>query len=101
MHEKPLQPGAMGILQNLRRSALNGLVAEVTGGLRTRLLYSLTDPADSEICPAYRVRVCGHPRVNDRIEWCVKAHQIRPIDDPDEYCHNGHACMQNDSQPGD
>ena len=83
MNNKPLQPGDMGILQNLQRTALNGLVAEVTGVLKRRILYSLSDPADSEICPAYKVRVCGFPRVNARIEWCVKVHQIRRIDDPD------------------
>ena len=83
MGNKPLQPGDMGILQNLQRTALNGLVAEVTGVLKRRILYSLSDPADSEICPAYKVRVCGFPRVNARIEWCVKVHQIRRIGDPD------------------
>lgn len=83
MNYRPLQPGDIGILQNLKRSALNGLVAEVTGGLKRRILYSLSNSADSEICPAYRVRVCGYPQVNARIEWCVKVHQIRPIDDPD------------------
>ena len=83
MNIRPLQPGEMGILQNLNRTSLNGLVAEVTGGLKTRILYSLLNPADSEICPAYRVRVAGHPPADKRIEWCVKAHQIRRIDDPD------------------
>jgi len=83
MENKPLQPGDMGILQNLNRAALNGLVAEVTGGLKKRMLYSLSHPADSEICPAYKVRVYGHPPVDNRIDWCVKAHQIRRIDDPD------------------
>ena len=83
MDDKPLQPGEMGILQHLQRAALNGLVAEVTGALKKRHLYSLTNPAESEICAAYKVRVCGFPRINPRIEWCVKAHQIRRIDDPD------------------
>lgn len=83
MDNRPLQPGEMGILQNMNRATLNGLVAEVTGGLKRRILYSLSKPADSEICSAYRVRVYGHPPVNRRIEWCVKPHQIRRIDDPD------------------
>jgi len=83
MNNRPLQPGEMGILQNLNRTTLNGLVAEVTGGLKRRILYSLTNPAESEICPAYRVRIYGHPPVDRRIEWCVKSHQIRRIDDPD------------------
>lgn len=83
MHDKPLQPGDIGILQNLQRTALNGQVAEVTGALKRRFLYSLANPADSEVCPAYKVRVCGFPQVNIRIEWCVKSYQIRRIDDPD------------------
>lgn len=83
MDNRPLQPGEIGILQNLKRTALNGLVAEVTGGLKRRILYSLTCPADSEICPAYRVLIYGHPPLDQRIEWCVKPHQIRRIDDPD------------------
>lgn len=87
MDNSPLQPGEMGILQNLNRTALNGLVAEVTGGLKRRILYSLTNPADSEICPAYRVLIYGHPPVDRRIEWCVKAHQIRRLDDPDNIHH--------------
>ena len=58
-------------------------VAEVTGALKKRHLYSLTNPANSEICAAYKVRVCGFPRINPRIEWCVKAHQIRRLDNPD------------------
>ena len=74
MYDKSLQPGEMGILQNLQRTALNGQVAEVTGALKRRFLYSLSNPADSEICPAYKVRVCGFPQVNSRIEWCVKTH---------------------------
>ena len=83
MNDKPLQPGETGILQHLKRTALNGLVAEVTGALKKRHLYSLTNPANSEICAAYKVRVCGFPRINPRIEWCVKAHQIRRLDNPD------------------
>jgi hypothetical protein len=79
---KPLQVGEIAILQYLNRRALNGLIAEVTGELRMRMLYSLSNPADSEICPAYKVRVPGYPPVNDRIEWCVKAHQLRRIDEP-------------------
>ena len=83
MPAQVLQPGDMGVLQYMNRSGLNGLVAEVTGGLKRRMLYSLVDPADSEICLAYKVSVPGHPRVHERIEWCVKQHQIRRIDDPD------------------
>jgi len=85
MRDNPLQSGDIGILQNLQRMALNGQVAEVTGALKRRFLYSLSNPADSEICTAYKVRVCGFPQVNTRIEWCVKPHQIRRIDDPDAY----------------
>lgn len=81
MSGKPLEVGEIGVLQHLNRSALNGLIAEVTGELTQRMLYSLSNPADSEICPAYKVRVPGHPQVHERIEWCVKAHQLRRIDD--------------------
>lgn len=80
MKDKPLQVGEIGILQNLNRKALNGLIAEVTGEYRQRLLYSLSNPADSEICMAYKVMVPGHPPEHDRIEWCVKFHQLRRID---------------------
>ena len=75
-----LQVGEIGILQHLNRQALNGMIAEVTGELKMRMLYSLHNPADSEICLAYKVRVPGYPAVNDKIEWCVKAHQLRAID---------------------
>ena len=80
----PLQVGEIGILQYLNRTALNGLIAEVTGELRMRILYSLSNPADSEICLAYKVRVPGYPPVDERIEWCVKANQLRPIDGLDD-----------------
>ena len=83
MTDRPLQPGETGILQNLNRTALNGLVAEVTGELKRRMLYCITNPGDSEICLAYKVSIPGYPRVHERIEWCVKAHQIRRLDDPD------------------
>ena len=76
----PLQVGEIGILQHMNRQALNGLIAEVTGELKIRMLYSLTNPADSETCLAYKVIVPGHPSPHDRIEWCVKAHQLRRID---------------------
>ncbi len=78
----PLMAGEIGILQNMNRTALNGLIAEVTGGLRRRLLYSLTNPADSEICLAYKVRIPGYPVTHNRIEWCVKAFQLRHINRP-------------------
>jgi len=81
LSEKLLQVGEMGILQHLNRIALNGLIAEVTGGLKRRMLYSLTNPADSEICLAYKIRVPGYPTADDRIEWCVKSHQLRRIDE--------------------
>ncbi len=84
MNEKPLRVGEMGVLQHLHRSVLNGLIAEVTGELKKRMLYSLSNPADSEICPAYRIHVPGHPAAGERIEWCVKSHQIRRIADPDD-----------------
>jgi hypothetical protein len=84
LSEQALQVGEMGVLQHLNRSALNGLIAEVSGELKRRMLYSLSNPADSEICLAYKVRVPGHPSVHERIEWCVKSHQIRRIADPDE-----------------
>ncbi len=84
MPGQTLQPGETGVLQNLNRDALNGMIAVVTGGLRRRMLYSLSNPADSEIALAYKVHVPGHPRAHARIEWCVKAHQIRRIDDPDK-----------------
>ena len=76
--------GELGVLQNLHRPALNGLMAEVTGGLQRRILYCLSDPAKSEICQAYAVRVPGFPAPHDRIIWCVQAHQIRRIIDPDK-----------------
>jgi len=79
-----LQVGEIGILQCLNRTALNGLIAEVTGELRIRMLYSLSNPADSEICLAYKVRVPGYPQVDERVEWCVKAHQLRRIDGLDD-----------------
>jgi hypothetical protein len=80
----PLQMGEIGILQNLNRKALNGMIAEVIGELRMRMLYSLSNPADSEICLAYKVRVPGYPQVNERVEWCVKSHQLRRIDGLDD-----------------
>ena len=84
MSEKPLQVGEIGILQHLNRLALNGLIAEVTGELKRRMLYSITDPEDSEICQAYKVCVPGYPSANDRIQWCVKQHQLRRIAEPDD-----------------
>ena len=84
MSERPLQVGEIGILQHLNRLALNGLIAEVTGELKRRMLYSITNPADSEICQAYKVCVPGHPSANARIQWCVKQHQLRRIADPDD-----------------
>lgn len=84
MSEKPLQVGEIGVLQHLNRVALNGLIAEVTGGLKSRMLYSITDPADSEICQAYQVCVPGYPEANGRVLWCVKQHQLRRIVEPDD-----------------
>ncbi|MBI1731831.1 MAG: hypothetical protein HYR49_03550 [Gammaproteobacteria bacterium] len=84
MDATPLKIGEIGILQNLGRSALNGQIAEVIGGLRRRMLYCLTDPARSEICDAYAVKVPGFPAPRDRIVWCVQPHQIRRIIDPDK-----------------
>ena len=83
MIEKPLQVGEVGVLQHLNRLALNGLIAEVTGDLKNRMLYSITNPADSEICIAYQICVPGYPQANGRILWCVKRHQLRRIADPD------------------
>jgi len=77
---RPLHVGEIGVLQHLNRLALNGLIAEVTGELKKRMLYSLGNPADSEICLAYKVRVPGYPAVAEKIEWCVKMHQLRAID---------------------
>jgi len=82
LHDKLLEVGEMGVLQHLKRIALNGMVAEVTGELKRRMLYSLSNPADSEICPAYKIRVAGHPSRYEKIEWCVKPHQIRRIAAP-------------------
>ncbi len=84
MSEKPLQVGEIGVLQHLNRVALNGLIAEVTGELKSRMLYSITNPADSEICQAYKVCVPGYPQVNSRVQWCVKRHQLRRIAEPDD-----------------
>ena len=84
MSEQPLQVGEIGVLQHLNRLALNGLIAEVTGDLKSRMLYSITDPADSEICRAYKVCVPGYPQVNGRVQWCVKQHQLRRIAAPDD-----------------
>ncbi|MBI2969113.1 MAG: hypothetical protein HYY36_00020 [Gammaproteobacteria bacterium] len=85
-----LKVGDIGILQHLHRPSLNGQIAEVIGELKPRLLYSLTDPAQSEQCAAYAVRVPGFPSPRDRITWCVKAHQIRPLEDPDAtFASNG------------
>ncbi len=84
MSEKPLQIGEIGVLQHLNRLALNGLIAEVTGDLKSRMLYSITDPADSEICLAYKVCVPGYPQVNGRVQWCVKQHQLRRIAESDD-----------------
>ena len=84
MSEKPLQIGEIGVLQHLNRLALNGLIAEVTGELKRRMLYSITNPADSEICQAYKVCVPGYPSENDRIQWCVTQHQLRRIAVPDD-----------------
>lgn len=93
--EEALLPGEMGVLQNLNRTSLNGLIAEVTGGLKMRLLYSIANPADSEICPAYRVRIPGYPGCNERIEWCVKQYQLRRIRDPDVWQQQDNL-MEND-----
>lgn len=79
-----LQVGEIGVLQNLKRTVLNGHLAEVTGKLKRRILYNLTNPADSEICLAYKVRVTGFPQVSNRIEWCVKQHQLRRVAGPDD-----------------
>ena len=68
MSDKPLQVGEVGVLQNMTRTALNGLIAEVTGELKQRMLYSLTNHADSEICMAYKVCIPGHPPIHKRIE---------------------------------
>jgi len=84
LSEQPLQVGEIGVLQHLNRLALNGLIAEVTGDLKSRMLYSITDPADSETCLAYKVCVPGYPQVNGRIQWCVKRHQLRRIAEPDD-----------------
>ncbi len=84
MSEKPLQVGEIGVLQHLNRTALNGLIAEVTGELKRRMLYCITSPADSEICQAYKVCVPGYLPTDDRIEWCVKQHQLRRIAEPDD-----------------
>ena len=81
---RPLKIGEIGILQHLHRQALNGLIAEVTGELKMRMLYSLSNPADSEICLAYKVRVPGYPAISEKIEWCVKAHQLGAIDGWDD-----------------
>ena len=83
MSEKILQPGEIGVLQNMNRTSLNGLLAEVTGELKKRMLFSIIDPADSEICLAYKVNIPGYPPAHERIEWCVKQHQLRRINDPD------------------
>ena len=96
MSEKPLQVGEIGILQHLNRLALNGLIAEVTGDLKRRMLYSIINPADSEICQAYKVCVPGYPTGNDRIQWCVKQHQLRRIADPDDLQQKKSAKNQND-----
>ena len=84
MDSTPLKIGEIGVLQNLNRAALNGQIAEVIGELRRRALYCLSDPAQSEICEAYAVRVPGFPSPKDRITWCVKTHQIRRLGDPDQ-----------------
>lgn len=84
MDSTPLRVGEIGILQNLNRTALNGQIAEVIGELRRRMLYCLTDPAQSEICDAYAVLVPGFLSPRDRITWCVKTHQIRRLTDPDQ-----------------
>ena len=84
MSEQPLEVGEIGVLQHLNRLVLNGLIAEVTGNLKSRMLYSITDPADSEICLAYKVCVPGYPQVNGRVQWCVKQHQLRRIAEPDD-----------------
>ena len=84
MSEKPLQVGEIGVLQHLNRTALNGLIAEVTGELKRRMLFCITSPADSEICQAYKVCVPGYLPADDRIDWCVKQHQLRRIAEPDD-----------------
>ncbi len=83
MRDEELRVGEIGVLQHLNRTALNGLIAEVTGELKQRMLYSLSNPADSEVCLAYKVCVPGYPEVNEKIEWCVKSYQIRRIDKRD------------------
>lgn len=80
MSDNPLHVGEIGVLQHMNRPALNGLIAEVTGRLKKRALYSITNPADSEICMAYKVCIPGFPPIHARIEWCVKSHQLRRID---------------------
>lgn len=78
-----LQVGEIGVLQHLNRTVLNGQIAEVTGRLKRRMLYDLRNPADSEICLDYKVCVPGYPQVHEKVDWCVKAHQIRRIDEED------------------
>ena len=106
---RPLKIGEIGILQHLNRQALNGLIAEVMGELKIRMLYSLSSPADSEICLAYKVRVPGYPAIDERIEWCVKVHQLRAIDGLDdtqvmEQIHGSDSqksmCLRNVPVPG-
>ena len=87
MRNEELRVGEIGVLQHLNRTALNGLIAEVTGELKQRMLYSLSNPADSEVCLAYKVCVPGYPEVNEQIEWCVKQHQLRRLADPDSLDH--------------
>lgn len=90
-----LNIGEIGVLQNLKRAALNGLIAEVTGDIKMRLLYSLQDPAESERCLAYKVRIPGYPEIDPRIDWCIKPYQIRRIDENDvtEYKEKQNVCL--------
>jgi len=43
--DKSLQPGEIGVLQDMNRKVLNGQIAEVTGRLKRRMLYDLRNPA--------------------------------------------------------
>lgn len=78
---KEMQVGDIGVLQHMINSPqLNGVIAEVIGGLKLRAGYN----PDKIIETSMKYK-CKHPISNWNGDYIgnVKPHQIRPLSDPD------------------
>ena len=85
-----LKPGEIGVLQNLTfLPFMNGMIAEVIGGLQVRNTYrKRRDLSENILC--YRCSVpgtaCFGVTVNSKKGiWHVQPHQIRRLSDPDAF----------------